>query len=99
MVIDMLNLFKNLFKEPSHPRKKTAYAVTKGAFLGEILIYVCSISTHHCFLSIPKMENRQIPKEKFDFGLENGILEQVESLPGNVFDTVEKQYKKNESTN
>lgn len=96
----MFEYFKSLFKgNKPHPHKKTAYAVTKGAYLGEILIFICSSATHHCFLSIPSMVNRKIPKEKFDFGLNNGILEQVKSLPSNVYDTVEKQYQKNESPN
>lgn len=96
----MLQIFKSLFnkKTTAHPHKKTAYAVTGGVFVGEILIFVCSTMTHHCFLSIPKMINRKIPKEKFDFGLQNGILEQVKSLPKDVFSTVEQQYQKNEST-
>jgi hypothetical protein len=47
------------------------------------------------FLSMPKMLNRHIPTEKFQFGLENGIVDVVERLPKNIYDVCLRQYNKN----
>jgi hypothetical protein len=79
----------------THPRKKYIYAVTTGAMLGELLVYVESKDDNHGFLVLPAMKNRLIPKEKFDDGLSNKIVDIVEKLPKKVFKVCEAQYIKN----
>lgn len=75
------------------------YAVHTGTYAGEMLIYIKSETLDHCFLSIPKMENRVIPKIIFEHGRNNNILRYVERVPKYVLKTSTAQYVKNENTN
>lgn len=75
------------------------YAVHTGTYAGEMLIYVKSETLDYCFLAIPKMINRVIPKIIFDHGRNNNILRYVERAPGYVLKTSLAQYVKNEKTN
>lgn len=92
----MISILEKWFK---HPHYRKIFAVTKGVFLGEMLVFIKEEGSNFCFLSLPTCTNRKIPKEKFDFGIENGILDFVETSPKNVYNTTVKQYQKNESNN
>jgi len=50
-------------------------------------------------LSLPKMENIEVPIESFENGRNNDIIKFVEKLPKKVYSVVEAQYKKNEDPN
>lgn len=82
----------------SHPRVRYTYAVTTGVFVGEILVYIENSNDHYHFLSIPKMENRSIPHNKFKEGLEVHIVDIVEKIPKSIYKVCEAQYKKNANT-
>lgn len=71
------------------------YAVNTGDYVGELLTYVESSEDHYHFLSIPSMVNREIPKEKFDFGKEHNIIEFVERIPKKVFRITEEKFIEN----
>lgn len=88
----ILNLFK-------HPKKKYVYAVTGGAFLGEMLVFMEKTNEVYSFLSLPDMKIRDIPADKFNFGLTEKILDTVEKLPSSVYKVCQLQYKKNRSLN
>lgn len=79
------------FFKVKHPRKKTIYAVTKGTYLGELLVFI-EEEDELKFLAIPNMNIRSIPKEKFELGLKEGIVEVVKKLPTYVYNTCKKQY-------
>jgi hypothetical protein len=82
-----------MFGKPNnHPIRGYSYAVTTGTYVGEILVYVGGDQVNFKFISIPKNINREIPKEKFDFGMENKIVEVVEKLPSGVYSILEKQF-------
>lgn len=89
-----LQRLKSSFSK-THPRPRYIYAVTKGTYLGELLVYCKDLKESVGFLSMPKMINRHIPKEKFYFGVENGIVDIVQKLPRSVYDVCIRQYKKN----
>jgi hypothetical protein len=74
------------------------YAVHTGTYAGEMLIYIKSEAVDYCFLSIPKMVNRVVPKIIFDHGRNNNILRYVERAPSYVLKTSTAQYAKNEKT-
>jgi len=80
-----------------HPKKKYVYAVTGGKFLGELLVFIESNKENYSFLSLPDMHVREIPYEKFEFGLQEKILDVVEKLPEHVFKTCKAQYLKNKA--
>lgn len=90
-----LNNFKSLF---SHPRKPYLYAVTKGKYLGELLVFIEIKNSNYAFLALPEMKIREIPTDKFDFGIKNKIVDVVEKLPSYVHRTCVKQYNKNKTS-
>jgi hypothetical protein len=82
-----------------HPKKKFVYAITGGAYLGELFVFIEQINQEYCFLSLPDMKIRNVPFEKFDFGLTEKIVDVVEKLPSDVYKTCIKQYNKNKVVN
>ena len=40
---------------------------------------------------------REVPHNKFDFGVKNSIIDFIEELPRTVFKVVEAQYKKSKN--
>jgi len=85
-----------MFFKKIHPQKQHIYAVTGGYYLGELLVYISTHNNIHKFLSLPKMINRDIPADKFNFGIDQKIVEAVERLPSNVYKTCIQQFRKNE---
>lgn len=82
----------------NHPKKKYLYAVTGGKYLGELLVYMEKKNEYFNFLTLPDMKIREIPYDKFEFGLTNKIVDIVEKLPSDVYTTCKKQYLKNRFT-
>lgn len=81
----------------NHPIKKHAYAVTTGSYVGEMIIFIEESNDSYNFISIPKNINRQIPIEKFHFGLDESIVEHVEEIQDDVFSILEKQFEFNQN--
>lgn len=88
----MLNL-----SELIKPRIKAGgvYAIQTGDYCGEMWIFIEEKNDNYYFLSSPKMENREVPIEKFDFGKENEIIEYVDEVPRSFYKVVKKQYQEN----
>ena len=63
--------------------------------LGELFVYIEIKNSEHSFLSLPDMKIRNVPLEKFEFGLKEKIIDIIRKLPKNVYDTCIKQYNKN----
>lgn len=85
-----------IFKK-KHPAKRYLYAITGGTYLGELFVFIENNDSTFSFLSLPDMKIRDIPSEKFDFGIENKIIDIVEKLPKSVFEVCKKQYYKNKT--
>lgn len=72
------------------------YAVTGGDFEGEFFIYIERTDPKtYCFLSLPNLELREVPVEKFSIGVDNKILQFQEKLPSEIFKVCQAQYDKN----
>ena len=71
------------------------YACTAGFYAGQLLIYIESDEDAHGFLSVPEMKNVWVPKDKFDFGIANDILEFIENVPTFVKKTSKIQFAQN----
>ena len=74
------------------PVKGSAYAVGTGVFVGEMFVFVEETSDTYEFISIPKNENRSVPKDKFHFGIKNKIVEHVKEIDKDVLVLLEKQF-------
>lgn len=83
-----------MFFKPG-PKFGKLYAVTAGTYAGQFLFYVEEGTDGYGFLAIPEMDNRWIPKEKFDFAIKNHILEFVEKTPRNVKKVAKAQFEEN----
>jgi hypothetical protein len=75
------------------------YAVQTGAYAGEMLVYIKSTGTSHCFLAVPTMINRNVPIESFDTGRNTDIIKFVEKVPVYVAEVSKAQYIQNENLN
>ena len=78
-----------------HPKKGCVYAITTGKYLGELFVFIEKKENSFKFLSLPTMNVRDVPEDKFSLGLKNKIIDLVERLPSNVYSTCIKQYRKN----
>jgi len=73
------------------------YACQTGIHAGKMLIYIDKNINQYGFLASPMMENVWIPIEKFDFGMENGIIEYVERVPKIVRTVASTKFKDNKN--
>lgn len=78
-----------------HPKKGHAYAVTTGVFVGEMLVFVEKRKDEYSFISIPKNINRTVPVDKFELGINEGIVDPVEQIDSKVCRLLFKQYEYN----
>ena len=79
--------------------KRDLYAVQTGDYVGQMFAIVKPTKKFVGCLSIPKMENIEVPVESFDNGRNEDIIKFVERLPKGVYSVIEAQYKKNEDPN
>lgn len=77
-----------------HPKPRYVYAVTGGKYLGELLVLAKKDGDDLCFLTLPDMQNRVIPKDKFNFALKEHIVEIVQKIPNDVYTVCLKQHAK-----
>lgn len=74
------------------PTKGSAYGVGTGLFVGEMFVFIEETNDTYEFISIPKNENRSVPKDKFNFGITNKIVEYVNEIDKDVLSLLEKQF-------
>lgn len=85
----------NWFKLFKGKRVGATYACVTGDYVGHMFMYIEENATNYGFLKIPTMENQWIPKDVFDSGLKNGIVEFVERSPKNVRNICKAQFQEN----
>jgi hypothetical protein len=90
---------KFISKKKTSPKYGDVFAVGMGDYAGQLLIFIKQTKDNLFFLSIPNMENRQMPIEKFDFGMDHGIIEYVERLPKSIRDITRAQFSQNATEN
>jgi hypothetical protein len=71
-------------KKQYKPQLGNIYAVNAGTYMGEFLVLV-EESDQYIFLSLPDFHIRHVPREKYQLGIENKILDFREKLPEDVF--------------
>ena len=74
-------------------KKGDVYAIQLGDFIGQFFNFIKKDGNEYIFLSTPMMEIQRVPKEKFVFAKEQGIIEYVENLPRNIFQVIEAEYQ------
>jgi hypothetical protein len=96
----IMDIVTRLFKkETPNKLEGRIYAVTTGDYAGQILLLVKQVGDSFWFLSIPLNNNQEVPKDKFEFGMNNDIIEYIGDLPKDIFKTVKAQFEYNENSN
>ena len=79
----IMDIVTRLFKkETPNKLEGRIYAVTTGDYAGQILLLVKQVGDSFWFLSIPSNNNQEVPKDKFEFGMNNDIIEYIASYKG-----------------
>lgn len=97
-MVNMLNTFKKIVLPSTKqfkPKSNWFYAVTTGTYCGELLMFVEESDNDFHFITVPKLINRTVPKDKFELGLTNNIVEPVRSVPKKVAFLLTAQFKYN----
>ena len=93
----MLKILKKLFEKKTEKLKYGAcYGVLHGRYVGELFVYIESKGNILYFLSIPNMKNREVPLEKYKYGIKNNVLEYVQMLPRNEKKVCRAQFYANQ---
>ena len=91
-----IKLSINRFLNPDNSTKLGAcYGVLHGRYVGELFVFIEEDDNVMHFLSIPNMKNREVPVDKYKYGLKSGVIEFVEMLPRNERIVCKEQYKAN----
>lgn len=86
---------KRLFKKNDNIKIGACYGVLHGHYVGELFVFVEQKDNVLRFLSIPSMKNREVPEEKYQYGIKNGVIEFVEMLPRNERKVCRAQFYSN----
>tara|TARA_R110001606_G_scaffold73011_1_gene168233 strand:- start:389 stop:673 length:285 start_codon:yes stop_codon:yes gene_type:complete len=76
-------------------KKREMYAVDHGDYVGQMFVVIAVNKDNVSCLSMPGMENVEVPSDKFNLGRNSDIITLVEKLSKNIWKTCEAQYKKN----
>ena len=82
-----------------HIKKRELYAVNHGDYVGQMFAVIAVDKDNVSCLSMPSMENIEVPLDKFDLGRNSDIIEHVEETPKDVFKVCSAQYNANENSN
>ena len=87
-------MFKKLFsKEKNHIEKGSSYGVLRGDYHGEIFVFFKQKDHTLLFVTLPKMELREVDIAKFEIGLKEKILDFINIIPQDVYKVVEAHGK------
>ena len=76
-------------------KKREMYAVNNGDYVGQMFAVIAVGKDSVSCLSMPSMENVEVPLDKFDLGRNSHIITLVEKLSRDIWKTCEAQYNKN----
>ena len=76
-------------------KKREMYAVNHGDYVGQMFAVIAVDKDNVSCLSMPSMENVEVPLDKFDLGRNSDIITLVEKLSRDIWKTCEAQYNNN----
>ena len=76
-------------------KKREMYAVNNGDYVGQMFAVIAVDKDNVSCLSMPSMENVEVPLDKFDLGRNSDIITLVEKLSRDIWKTCEAQYNNN----
>jgi hypothetical protein len=81
-----------MFTSKKIPVNRGMYAVLKGTYGGEFIVYIKESLESYVFLSLPSKTVMDIPKKSFINGIEEKIIDFVKKLPQEIYKTVELEF-------
>ena len=76
-------------------KQRELYAVNNGDYVGQMFAVIAVSGDSVSCLSMPNMENVEVPFDKFNLGRNSDIITLVEKLSKDIWKTCEAQYNKN----
>lgn len=89
-----MTLIKRIFGDKNTPQPRNAYAIEHGVYVGEFFVFIERVKDVFYFLSLPKMEFREVSKQDYTTGVRDKIIVFTEKIPHQVYKTCVAQYKK-----
>lgn len=74
------------------------YAVTTGTYIGCNMVIIRKNDQNVDILNLPDMKNMSVPVNEIINGMNNNILELLETLPDDIMNVCKKQHEKNINT-
>ena len=74
------------------------YAVTTGTYIGCNMVIIRKNDQNVDILNLPDMKNMSVPINEIINGMNNNILELLETLPDDIMNVCKKQHEKNINT-
>lgn len=94
-----MKILQRILKKPLSgtkvPKKREVYACGTGVYCGEMFVFMENAGGSYKFLSVPKMINREIPVDRWDWAAKAQIIEFAHELPSEVYGICRKQWEKN----
>lgn len=72
--------------------KRGIFAVRQGEYKGHFFVFVSETDDKYNFLVLPYNTTINVPKDQFEQGIENKIVDYIEKLPNNVHEICCAQY-------
>lgn len=77
-----------------HPKNRAIYAVLKGTYSGEYMVFLKKANTIIELISLPDKHILKVPEKDFKEGIQNGIIDYIQTLPRSVYRVVEEEAKR-----
>jgi hypothetical protein len=76
------------------PKNRGIYAILKGTYSGQFVVFIKQTEQHYSFLTLPDKQELNVPVDAFQRGIKNNIIEFIEKLPKKIYFVVEQEYNK-----
>jgi hypothetical protein len=77
--------------------RRRIYAIREGSYKGNFFVYIGQDDKNYNFLCLPDNEPVEVPKEKFNKGIQEKIVDYIEKLPHNVYEICCAQYNESKA--
>ena len=77
--------------------RRRIYAIREGSYKGNFFVYIGQDDENYNFLCLPDNEPIEVPKEKFNKGIQEKIVDYIEKLPHNVYEICCAQYNESKA--
>jgi len=77
-----------------HPKSRAIYAVLKGTYSGEYIVFLKKTNNIIELISFPDKYILKVPEKDFNEGIQSGVIDYIQTLPREVYSVVEDEAKR-----